>query len=301
MSVPAIQLTLPATSANLGSGFDACGLAMSLWLEVTAQAAEVWQLHAVGRDAASCGQLEGHLIVETCRSIWRDAGVREQPLALQLDNGIPLGMGCGSSAAALVAGVVLGVHFGELGWTDEQIVAEACRREGHPDNVAACWYGGFVTAVKRADGGVDAASFAAHEDWPLLLVLPPQSLSTQVARSLLPGEYLRVDAIWNVARAALLVAAFAQGRRDLLRSAMGDRLHQPYRMAACPLLQELLPLADQQDVAGVALSGAGPSVLLIGNGTDHHPLEELVRAVLPDEPELLRLRMADGARRKLLA
>ena len=146
--VSGLRLKLPATSANLGPGFDAAGLAMSIHLTVEAQVAKVFAIHATGRDAELCGALESNLILDTYIAVLERAGVAVKPLALKLHNEIPLGMGCGSSAAALLAGVALADHFGELQMGDAGIVAEASRIEGHPDNVAACWYGGFTVSAK---------------------------------------------------------------------------------------------------------------------------------------------------------
>jgi homoserine kinase len=172
-------------------------------------------------------------------------------------------MGCGSSAAALLAGVFLADHFGHLNWTSQQILEEACRREGHPDNVAACMCGGMTVSAMSSLSYVKTATYRENINWNLLLALPSASLSTRKARALLPETYSRADAVTNIQATALLVSAFAQGRGDLLATAMQDRIHQPYRMEACPLLPHLLPLSGTPGILGVALSGAGPSVLLI--------------------------------------
>ena len=265
-----LRLTLPATSANLGPGFDALGLAMSLFLTIEAHQAEVFSIEASGRDAELTGALADNLILETYRDVLEGLGRPVRPLALALHNEIPLGMGCGSSAAALCAGVLLANHFGHLEWTEEQILHEAAQREGHPDNVAACLFGGLtVSKTSEEDPGTGgqastvALSFGTDLPWRLLLVLPHASLSTTKARQLLPDVYRRADAIRNVQSTALLVSAFALNRPDLLWLATEDRLHQPYRMAACPLLHILLPLAGKNGVYSVTLSGAGPSVLLL--------------------------------------
>ena len=201
------------------------------------------------------------MIFETYRDVLEHAGRGVQPLKLRLANEIPLGMGCGSSAAALLAGVMLANHFGELGWSLHACIDEASRREGHPDNVAACALGGFTVSAVDESGAVVAASCGREVPWKLFLALPSTSLATERARALLPSAYSRADAVANIQRVALLVAAFSQGRGELLRVAMQDRLHQPYRMEACPLLPRLLPLAGEPCVYGVALSGAGPGVL----------------------------------------
>lgn len=291
------RLRLPATSANLGPGFDAAGLAMSLYLTLEAEVAAEFSIVASGRDAERIGRVERSLILDTYFDVLRAAGREVTPIALTLHSEIPLGMGCGSSATALLAGVALADYFGKLGLGDAGIVAEASRREGHPDNVAACWYGGFTVSALTEDG-VLAATFAGNPEWRLLLAVQAASLATKKARALLPETYSKADAVFNVQRAAMLTAAFAQGRLDLLATAMEDRLHQPYRMEACPLLNALLPLSGASGIAGAALSGAGPSVLMVLTaGADEDEVKAKVRSSVAEDVELISLRIADGARR----
>jgi len=264
-----IRLRLPATSANLGPGFDAVGLAMALTLTIDAAAApgaEGFRVEATGRDREICGRVEDNLILKTYSEVLARAGRDIAPLHLRVHNEIPLGMGCGSSATALLGGVMLANHFGGLGLDAQARMEEACRREGHPDNVAACALGSLTVSAWTGQTGartVAAATCGQGLPWKLLLALPSAGLATAKARAMLPPEVPRVDAVANVQRTALLVAAFALDRGELLGEAMLDRLHQPYRMKACPLLARLLPLAGQAGVLGVALSGAGPGVLLV--------------------------------------
>ena len=253
-----LHLRLPATSANLGPGFDALGLAMTLYLTVEAAPSTGFGIEAHGRNADLVGRLDGNLMLETYRAL----ATTGPALQVRVHNEIPLGMGCGSSAAALLAGVMLANHFGELGMTPEAVLAEASRREGHPDNVAACFLGG-MTASATVDGRVEAASVGCELPWKLLLAIPDTSLATSEARTLLPAGYTRSDAVANLQATALLVSAFALGRPELLRGATRDRMHQPYRSAACPLLPLLASLAGSEGVFSVTLSGAGPAVLLI--------------------------------------
>ncbi len=303
-----MRLSLPATSANLGPGFDAVGLALSMRLTIEARAAASFQIEATGRDAALCGALEDNLILDTYREVLTRAGAAVGaavlPLHLKLHNEIPLGMGCGSSAAALLAGVALANHFGGLHMRDVEIVAEASRLEGHPDNVAACWYGGFTVSAEDGEA-VKVATFGADpahaEGWEMLLAVQPTGLATKQARALLPESYSKADAIFNVQRASLLVAAFAQGRLDLLKTAMQDRMHQPYRAEACPLLKTLLPLMREPEIAGVALSGAGPSVLVfLAEGTTVLEAETRMQRLVGPEVELLPLCIGRGVERTLL-
>ncbi|MEK6398835.1 MAG: homoserine kinase [Terriglobus sp.] len=278
-----LKLRLPATSANLGPGFDALGLAMDFALEIEARESDRYTITATGRNTGQTGDVDDSLVLETYRSVLTGQGIDPVPLHLDLNNGIPLGMGCGSSAAALVAGVMLANHFGALGWSQHQVLTEASLREGHPDNVAACVMGGLTVSSMTPEGVVDALAIQPLVDWPLLVVMPQSSLSTKKARAMLPESYSKADTIANVQRVAMLTAAFAQGRGDLLARAMEDRMHQPYRAAACPLLPKLLPLAGKNGVLGVALSGAGPSVLLILTPGQEEAGRAAVEAVLQHE------------------
>lgn len=295
-----VRLRLPATSANLGPGFDALAVALDLFLEIEAEPASEFSIHATGRDWQRCSRLDDNLILEAYRGILERHGKPVMPLALRMANGIPLGMGCGSSAAARLAAIALANHFGQLGWNSEQIIDEAHRLEGHPDNVAACWLGGL--AVAAWDGQrVLVAQVDAPERWRAIVVLPARPLATSEARAVLPAAYPREDVVANIQAAALLGLAFAQERGDFLRAAMSDRIHQPYRAPFCPLLEPLLPLVGDSGILGVALSGAGPAVLVVvdGEASVGHASEAVRRAVQPVQaPELVICRfLPAGANR----
>ncbi len=291
-----VRVVVPATSANLGPGFDALGVALSLTLTVEAYRAERDQIEATGRDAALCGELKNNLILESYRAAMESAEVALLPLALRVENEIPLGMGCGSSAAARLAGIALANHFGQLGWSDADMVAVASRLEGHPDNVAACWFGGFTVSVPQEEG-VATATFPCDGMWQLLLALPPNGVATEKARAVLPEVYSRADTVFNVQRAALLTAAFAQERLDLLRVAMEDRMHQPFRREVCGLLAHLDALHKAPEFAGVALSGAGPALLaVLSERATLQRAEQRLRSVLGGDVELLPVRIGGRAR-----
>ncbi|MGO8935354.1 MAG: homoserine kinase [Terracidiphilus sp.] len=258
----AFQLRLPATSANLGPGFDAVAVALDFFLEIEAEPAQVFSVTASGRNADRCARLEDNLILETYKQVLSDSHRAIVPLKIRMVNGIPLGMGCGSSAAARLAAIALAVHFGKLGWDTERVLEEAYKLEGHPDNVAACWLGGFVTAVCEGTK-VRVARADPPEEWRAIVALPDEPLSTSKARAVLPASYSLEDVVANLQSVAVLTLAFAQGRADLLRLAMRDRIHQPYRAPITPLLPILLPQVGSHGILGVALSGAGPAVLVI--------------------------------------
>lgn len=285
------HLKLPATSANLGPAFDTAAVALNLHLELEAEAASDFSLSATGRDAAACGRIEENLILQLYRHVSMVHGKAAVPLRLCVRNGIPLGMGCGSSAAARLAGIALAVHFGELNSSVEEIVALAAHLEGHPDNVSACWFGGMtVSAVPhelpapatRPSASVtfpkvSVARFDVSPSWRPVLVLPREAVRTEESRKVLPGHYSQADTVANLQHTALLVAAFAAGDSGLLRTAMHDRLHHPYRSAICPLLPQLQEIRPEEGLLGVALSGAGPGVLMI---VERSLSEDLLRRLL---------------------
>lgn len=256
-----LHLALPATSANLGPAFDAAALAMDLYITIDARPAPDFSIRATGRDPEICQALENHLILTTYREILQARGAEIIPLFLRIRNDIPIGKGCGSSAAARLAGIALANHFGSLRWSDAQIIGEASRREHHPDNSAACWMGGLAVARMSGETEAQVACIRPKGKWPLLLAVPERALSTEEARRVLPAQYSRADAVVNIQNSMLLLAAFTQGRHELLASALEDRIHQPYRAKLCPLLPCLQEMTGKPGILGAALSGAGPSVV----------------------------------------
>jgi homoserine kinase len=275
-----LHLRLPATSANLGPGFDTAALALTLALTIDATrmpaGASEFSLKATGRNTDICSSLRRNLMLDVYQKTLAANGSDLAYLSLDIHNEIPIGMGFGSSAAVRLAGVAIANHFGNLGWSREQILTEASRLEGHPDNAAACWLGGFTVAA--TDGGqVRAVSIVPPASWRVLLAMPEKPLATVAARSVLPTTYSREDAVFNIQRVGLMTAAFASGRGDLLSTAIQDRMHQPFRGEICPLLPSLLPLGGASGVLGVALSGAGPSVLLL---VDEDAAMDEVRALV---------------------
>jgi homoserine kinase len=260
-----LRLALPATSANLGPAFDAAALALNLYITIHAHANRAFSITATGRDQEICSLIKNHLILSTYREILKSTGRELIPLALRIENDIPIGKGCGSSAAARLAGIALANHFGNLHWNDARIIGEASCREHHPDNASACWMGGLTIARICGEREAQVVSIRPKGKWPLLLAIPERPLSTEEARRVLPAQYSRADAVSNIQNSMLLLAAFTQGRHDLLAAALQDRIHQPYRAPLCPLLPAIQELTGKHGVAGVALSGAGPSVLVFLN------------------------------------
>lgn len=273
------HITLPATSANLGPAFDAAALAFGLYLKLDARPAADYSIRATGRDVAICGERENHLILNTYCEVLEASAKAPAPLALKIHNDIPIGKGCGSSAAARLAGIALADHYGNLCWSDAQIVGEASRREHHPDNASACWMGGLTVARMSGEAEAQMARIQPKGNWPLLLAVPPEPLSTEKARRVLPTDYSRADAVVNIQNSMMLLAAFTEGRRDLLAAALEDRIHQPYRARLCPLLPAVEDLAGTPGILGAALSGAGPSVLIFLDPGRQTPAKKIAARV----------------------
>jgi homoserine kinase len=279
-----VRLRLPATSANVGPGFDTVAVALDFYLDVEAEAGEEFSIQVTGRNADRIAEPADNLIFNVYRRILEENGRTVVPLALRMKNGIPLGMGCGSSAAGRLAGIILAVDFGRLGWSDQRILEEATTLEGHPDNAAACWLGGFVAAACEGRT-VHVARVIPPANWRVIVVMPSVPLPTSQARAVLPQSYSREDVVANLQSVSMLGLAFAQGRGDLLRVAMRDRVHQPYRAPICAYLPRLLPLAGTEGILGAALSGAGSAVLTIVEADAMESATRAIRGALEDMPE----------------
>ncbi|HYI92735.1 MAG TPA: homoserine kinase [Bryobacteraceae bacterium] len=254
-------IRIPASSANLGPGFDALGLAVGIYLECRFRPSETLRITVTGRDCDSIPSTEQNLIWQTALAVGRDLGETLSPVELHIQNDIPLGKGLGSSAAALTAGVVIADSLLGLHWKKLRILDEAAKIEGHPDNVAACVLGSIVTSAIDSGGVAHAVRLELHERYDVGIVVPDAVLPTSKARSVLPDCYSKEDTIFNVQRAALLVAALTTGATSAFPTALEDRLHQPYRAELVPGLEEALRLRAP-GLLGCALSGAGPSIVV---------------------------------------
>jgi homoserine kinase len=251
----------PASSANLGPGFDALGLALDLHDDVEVEVVDAGLSVVVeGEGADAVARDETNLVVRALRTGLDAIGAHAPGLRLVCRNRIPHGRGLGSSAAAIVGGLRLAsaLHGGGLG--DGDVLALATDIEGHPDNVAACVLGGLTIAYP-AEGGPRAVRLDVHPALSPVVFVPSAALSTEVARGLLPAEVPHRDAVANSARSALLIAAMTV-RPDLLLEATEDRLHQAYRQPAMP---DSIDLVTRLRAAGHAavVSGAGPSVIVL--------------------------------------
>jgi len=252
---------VPASSANLGPGFDALGLALGIHLDCRFRPGDKLSITVTGRDCETISTGEDNLIWQTALAVAADTRSSIRPIELQVDNQIPVGKGLGSSAAALTAGVVIADRLLGLGWKRPRILDEAARIEGHPDNVAACVLGSLVASAIDSGGGARAVRLELSSRFGIGIVVPDFMLPTVKARAVLPDCYSRTDAIFNVQRAALLVAALATGTVGAFPTALEDRFHQSYRAHLAPGLSDVLKLRAP-GLLGCALSGAGPSIIV---------------------------------------
>ncbi len=258
-----VRVRVPATSANLGPGFDALGLALALYDDVVVKVTDSGlAVDVAGEGADDVTRDRRNLVVRAVRATFDALGGQPRGLEVVCANRIPHGRGLGSSAAAIVAGVTAARNLVLGGLPDADALAIATELEGHPDNVAACLYGGLTIAWR--DGTVGAAQVPLHADVVPVVFVPGAKSSTAKARKLLPDTVPHADAALSSGRAALLVEALSR-RPDLLLPATYDVLHQPYRAEAMPRTAALVAALRGAGVAAV-VSGAGPSVLALAAG-----------------------------------
>jgi homoserine kinase len=256
------SVVVPASSANLGPGFDAFGLALTLRDELAAEeTSSGLQIEVSGEGSGDVPLGPDHLVVRAMEAAFQHVGERPTGIRLTCANSIPHARGLGSSAAAIVGGLALGAALVERPLDRETLFRLAAKLEGHPDNVAAAAFGGFTIAWTEPTG---PQAVRLDVQVPVTVLVPPSPVSTELARRLLPTDVPHADAAANAGRAALVVAAL-QGRPELLMAATEDALHQSYRAEAMPESFEFVQELRSSDIPAV-ISGAGPTVLAFGRG-----------------------------------
>lgn len=255
-----VRVKVPASTANLGPGFDSLGMALTLYSYIEIQRAEETSIELHGEHLDGIPTDKTNLIYTIAQSVFKEAGVDIPELAISMYSEIPLTRGLGSSASAIVGALVAANELIGAPLSKDRLFTLATQIEKHPDNVAASLFGGFVASAW--DG--NEAHYVVIEppkELEVLVVIPHFQLSTTKAREALPTNLSLRDAVYNISRASMLVGAMASGRYDLLAAGMKDRLHQPYRAELVPGMAEILEQAPLRGALGAALSGAGPTVL----------------------------------------
>lgn len=277
-----VTVEVPATTANLGAGFDALGLALDMTNTIDLATSDT-PGYRVSVEGAGAGRLptdETHLVIQTVFRFYAEAGLpRPAGLHMRQHIGVPLSGGLGSSATAVVAGLLAASALSGANWSVDDILHLACDIEGHPDNVAPALLGGLVAAIRTESGRVCAVSVPVNEAWrpAAVLAVPNFEVNTRHSRSVLRPTVALSDASYNVGRAALFVAAAAAGQMDCLAECMSDRLHQASRSRLIPGLDRVIKEAMREGALGVALSGAGPTVLALVRPTEAEAIGEAMQ------------------------
>lgn len=287
----AVVVRVPATSANLGPGFDCLGLAVGLYLTVRAEQSEADHFYYSG-----CGALPDSpdsLLHQGFRAALQELDLGPLPVTFHVNNPIPLARGLGSSSAALVAGVAAADALTGSRLGREGVFQLAARIEGHPDNVAPAVFGGFTVSAAH-EAGFTTRSLPLPPAWHYLFAVPPFELHTDETRRLLPTSYSQADVIHSSSRTALWALAVATADTALLRVASQDVLHQPYRAPLLPLMNDTISAALQQGALAAYLSGAGPALAAVCLAADLPDVREALSGYAGAEGQVLELQAAGG-------
>jgi homoserine kinase len=269
-------------------------VALGIYLDCYFRKSEQVSIQVAGRDCGEISTDRDNLIWQTAVAVAEKACLPMPPIELRIQNQIPIGKGLGSSAAALTAGVVIADKLLGLGWKPPRILDEAARLEGHPDNVGACTLGSIVASAIDSGGVARAVRVELPPRFGIAIVVPDFALPTARARSVLPACYTRQEAIFNVQRGALLIAALATSSTHAFPTALEDCFHQPYRLSLVPGLEEILKLRAP-GLLGCALSGAGPSIIVFYE-RGHEEVCDLVRQVFRIHGHESEILLTDVAR-----
>ncbi|MFC7678106.1 homoserine kinase [Paenibacillus sp. GCM10028914] len=257
-----VRIKVPASTANLGPGFDTLGMALSLYAWIEMKQADRTSFHLFGDEMKGVPEDKSNLIYQVAQMVFDEAGVSVPELDISMYSEIPLTRGLGSSASAIVGALAAANALIGSPLPDGKLFDMATNLEKHPDNVGASLFGGIIAAAW--DGNhADYVRIEPPANMETLVVIPDFHLSTTKAREALPKQISLSDAVYNISRSSLMTAALASGQLDLIGAAMRDRIHQPYRAALVPGMSEILDEAPNRGALGIALSGAGPTLIAL--------------------------------------
>ncbi len=261
-----LKVRVPATTANIGSGFDCLGLALNLYNTLKVEVSERTAIRVFGEGERELSPSTDNLVYQSMLRTYQELNITPPPLQLKMTNEIPLARGLGSSAAAIVAGIVAANHLTGQNIPRERLLDLAIEVEGHPDNVTPALLGGLVISAPKGDrSGYHCLKLTPPPELEAVVCIPDFHVATEDARRALPGQVPYADAVFNIGRVSLLLGAMVSKRWDLLSTAMEDKLHQPYRKHLVPGLDQVFSQAMEAGALGVALSGSGPTIAALVN------------------------------------
>lgn len=280
-----ITVKAPATTANLGPGFDCLGLALPIYNEVTIEETIMpgtgIEINIIDEEdefeTLSIPTDENNIVYKAVDLLYNSIGQTASELKISIKTKIPIAKGLGSSASVIVGGLIAANELLGRPADEAALLSIATEAEGHPDNIAPCILGGFVLSSLEDDGSIVYRKLPWPKEWKITVCIPDYELATEISRSVLPDKISLKDAAYNSRRCAMLVEAVHTKDSELMKLALKDKIHQPYRMKLVPGLKEIIEkLKHEENVLGCVLSGAGPAIVVIsiGNGLDR--IKEIV-------------------------
>ena len=287
-----VTAKVPATTANIGPGFDCFGMALPVYNEVTIEETvmpgtgieiSIISNNQEDLDIMSIPTDKDNIVYKAVELLYNSIGQTPSELKITIKSDIPIAKGLGSSASVIVGGLLAANELLGRPADEAALLSIATEVEGHPDNVTPAIVGGMVISSQEDDGSVVYRKLNWPEDWKIMVCVPDYELSTDIARSVIPKEIPLKDASFNLRRSAMFVQAVSTKDESLMKLALTDKLHQPYRMKLVPGLNEIIEnLKHEQDVLGCVLSGAGPAVLVITTGNSQEKIKDIVKNTWAD-------------------
>lgn len=283
-----VSVKVPATSANLGPGFDCLGLALPIYNEITVEETVMpgsgIEINVI-EDTEKCDILsipmdENNIVYKAIELLYNFVGQTASDMKITIKTNIPVTRGLGSSASVIVGGIMAANKLLGSPADDAVLLSIASEVEGHPDNVTPAMFGGFCVASMENDGSVSYSKIEWPEDWKLTVLIPDYELDTKIARSILPESVSISDASFNIRKACMLVDAVYRKDADLMKKCLKDKLHQPYREQLIKGFKELAELLENKDdILGCVISGAGPTILVISKNDGFEKVENDVKNI----------------------
>ena len=297
-----VSVRVPATTANIGPGFDCLGLALPIYNEITVEETvmpgsgieinviedtQTYDLLSVPKD-------KNNIVYKAIELLYNFVGQSVSDIKITIKTNIPVTRGLGSSASVIVGGLLAANKLLGNPADDAVLLSIASEVEGHPDNVAPAMFGGFCLSSMEDDGSVIYSKISWPEDWKLTVIIPDYELDTQIARSILPENVPREDAIYNVRKCAMLIDAVYNQNSELMKKSLEDKIHQPYRAGLIKGFNELKELTkNKDDILGCVVSGAGPAILIISENNGFDKIKNEVLQIFDDLNVMCDIRTLD--------